>query len=240
MTQLPAVQEDAVPVKTPLNLEPLHFINLVKGFSRVFWGLALSAVLLLSQTKIELFSGIRLPAYFAGTLLNCWGLLTLRNAGQISSKWDLRLLLAIVLTLLQIYFFPFMHWWKMMPYVSFYTFNVGALAAAAIMSLYLTNMIVADFFKRMSLKGECLEARIYAGAILVFMALPLLGAIGFSILAALRYQTVFLDELIEMVNRIPLWIYVVITIPYSLTLAVLWRARDRSYQQFCLAKETVK
>lgn len=126
-----------------------------------------------------------------------------------------------------------------MPYISFFTFNIGALAVAVILSLYLSNIIAADFFRRLSLNGDRLEAQIYAGAVIVFMAAPLFVAIVFSSVSALRYQTIFLDELIEAVHRVPIWLYVVITIPYSLTLAVLWKARDRSYQQFCLTKNTV-
>lgn len=219
-------------------MEEIHFITLVKGFSRVFWGLALTAVLFLSQVKLEFFSGLRLPAYFIGTALHCWGLLTLRNAGKISARWNLCLVTAILLALSQIYFFPFMYWWKIMPYIPFFTFNVGALAAAVILSLYLSNIIVADFFRYLSLKGERLEAQFYAGAVIAFMAVPLIVAVVFSSISALRYQTIFLDELIEAVRRVPIWLCIIVTVPYSLTLAVLWKARDRSYRQFCLAKKT--
>ena len=218
-------------------IEKINFINLVKGFSRVFWGLALTAVLFLSQVNLELFSGLRLPAYFIGTVLHCWGLLTLWNAGKISARWNFYLVLAILLALSQIYFFPFVYWWKTMPYISFFTFNIGALAAAVILSLYLSNIIVTDFFRRLSLKGERLEAQIYAAAVIAFMAVPLIVAVVFSSVSALRYQTLFLDELIEAVHRVPIWMYIVVTVPYSLTLAVLWKARDRSYQQFCREKE---
>ena len=217
--------------------EPINYITLVKGFSRVFWGLALAAVLFLSQVQLEFFSGLHLPAYFIGTALHCWGLLTLRNAGKISARWNFCLMLAILLALAQIYFFPFVHWWKIMPYTSFFTFNVGALAAAVILSLYLINIIVADFFRYLSLKGERLEAQIYAGSVIAFMAVPLIVAVVFSGISAARYQTIFLDELIETIHRVPIWLYVVVTVPCSLTLAVLWKARDRSYQQFCRMKE---
>jgi len=221
-------------------IEKIHYITLVKGFSRVFWGLALTAVLFLSQVKLEFFSGLRLPAYFIGTALHCWGLITLRNAGKISARWNFCLVLAILLVLSQIYFFPFVYWWKIMPYISFFTYNVGALAAAVILSLYLINLIIADFFRHLSMKGERLEAQIYAGAVIVFMAVPLVVAVVFSGISALRYQTIFMDELIEAVHRVPIWMYIVVTVPYSLTLAVLWKARDRSYQQFCREKETIK
>lgn len=240
MTQLSAAQENIISLKDQLSSDPIHFIILVKGFSRMFWGLALTAVLFLSQAKLEVFSGVRLPVYFLGTALHCWGLLTLRNAGKISARWNLCLMLAILLALSEIYFFPFVYWWKIMPYISFFTFNVGALAGAVILSLYLSNIIAADFFRRLSLRGERLEAQIYAGAVMVFMAAPLLVAVVFSSISALRYQTIFLDELIEAVHGVPIWLYVIVTIPYSLTLAVLWKARARSYQQFCQEKEILK
>jgi len=240
MTQLPAEQENAIPLGDQTEDAPVQFIALVKGFSRMFWGVALTAIFFLSQARLEIFSAIYLPVYFAGTALHCWGLLTLRKAGKVSGRWDFYLVLATLLTLLEIYFSPFVHWWQAMPYIPFFTFNVGALAMAVIISLYLTNIIIADFFRRFSLKGERLEARIYAVTVLVFMAAPLLVALVFSGVSALRYQTIFLDELVGTIHRVPIWLYVIVTIPYSLTLAVLWKARDRSYQQFCREKEAVK
>jgi len=239
MNQVLPAEGNAVLANDLETIKKINYITLVKGFSRVFWGLALTAVLFLSQVKLELFSGLRLPAYFIGTALHCWGLLTLRNAGKISARWSSRLMLAILLALSQIYFFPFVCWWKTMPYISFFTFNVGALAAAVILSLYLSNIIVADFFRCLSLKGERLEAQIYAGAVVAFMAVPLIVAVVFASISAVRYQTIFLDELIEAVHRVPLWLYVIVTVPCSLTLAVLWKARDRSYQQFCHEKDTI-
>lgn len=240
MDQSAPIAERIVLLSDQESLEKKDFINLVKGFSRVFWGLALTAVLLLSQTKLELFSVFSVPACLLGTMIHFWGLLTLWRAGKVSPLWKGRLLFAIVLVLLEIYFFPFVRWWKMMPYVSFFMFNVGALVAAVILSLYLSNMIAADFFRSLSLKAEKLEAQVYAGAVMGFMAVPFFIAVVFSVVSAARYQTAFVDELIEAARHGPIWLYVIVTIPCSLTLAVLWKARDRSYHQFCREKEIIK
>lgn len=218
--------------------DKIDYINLVKGFSRVFWGLALTAVLVLSQTRIDFFSVGWVPAYFCGTLLHGWGLGTLWRAGRISARWNLRLTTALALVLLEIYFFPFVRWWKMMPYISYFTVNVGLLVLAVIASLVISNLLAADFFRRLALKGERLEAQIYAFSVLFFMALPLLLACVFSIISAWHYQTVFYDEFIQAVYSVPLWFYVVLFVPYSLTLVMLWKARDRSYQRFCQMKNT--
>lgn len=222
----------------PQIMEQINFISLARGFSRVFWGLALTAVLLLSQAKVEVFSGVRAPAFFLGTVVTLWGLLTLLRAGRVSPAWNLRLSWAVVFVFLQLYFFPFVRWWKLMPYIAFYTANIGALVAAAIASLCMINMIAADYFRQMSLRAERLEARIYAGLVVLVMALPLFAAVCFSAGAAFRYQTIFMEELFDLMRRIPIWLFVVATIPYSLTLAILWKARDRSYQQFCREKKT--
>ncbi len=98
-------------------------------------------------------------------------------------------------------------------------------------------LIAADLFHRLAMPGERLEARIYSGSVIAFIALPLSVALVFSLVSASRYQTVFLDELFDAVHSVPIWLYVVMTIPYSLTLAILWKARDRSYRQFCREKE---
>jgi hypothetical protein len=238
MNQVLPAEADIISINDHDAEEQVHYLTLAKGFSRLFWGLALTAVLFLSQVKMEIFSGFRLPAYFIGTIFHCWGLMTLRRAGKISACWNFYLVLAILLALSQIYFFPFVYWWTNMPYIFYFTFNVGALAAAVIASLYLINVIAADFFGHLSLKGERLEARIYSGSVIFFMAVPLVVAVVFSGIAASRYDTMFLDEFIDVFRRIPIWLYFIVTIPYSLTLAVLWKARDRGYQHYCLENKT--
>jgi predicted membrane-bound spermidine synthase len=125
-----------------------------------------------------------------------------------------------------------------MPYNPFFMGNLGALVAATIFSLYLNNIIAANFFRHLSLRSEKLEAQFYAGAVIVFMAVPALVAVAFSGISASRYQTLFLDELVETIHHLPPWLYFIIIIPYSLTLAVLWKARDRGYRQFCRVKNT--
>lgn len=219
------------------NLDSIHYVHLIKGFTRLFWGLTLTAVLLLSQTRIEFFSGISFPACFLGTMLHCWGLLTLRKAGQISPRWNALIWLALLLAFLEFYFFPFIRWWKMMPYIPFFIFNAAALVVVVVMSLYIINMIAADYFRRLSLKSERREAQVYAGTVVGFMVLPLCAAIIFVFLSAGRYQTLFLDEFVELFHRLPPWVYIVFTVPYSLTLAMLWKARDRSCQQLYLAEK---
>lgn len=237
MEKATAIPENIVAPSDQQSLDKLDYISLVKGFSRVFWGLALTAVLLLSQTRLEFLSVFKMPAYFLGTLIHFWGLMTLWRAGKISSRWNARLSIAIVLVLMEIYFFPFVRWWRMMPYIPFFLFNAGVLVLSSICSLILCNLIAADLFRRLSLSGERLEAQIYVLAVLVFMAIPFFLAVVFPFIASLRYQTIFSDELIGAVYSIPVWFFVIVTIPFSLTLAMLWKARDRSYRKFCLMKK---
>jgi len=236
--ELSAAMAENIPQSAGGAGEEINLISLVKGFSRIFWGLVLTAVLLLSQTRIEFLTSVRLPAFFAGTALHFWGVATLWRAGLIGPRWRGRLLLAGLLVLLEIYFFPFALWWKAMPYVLYFACNVGVLILSVIASLFVCNMIAADVFRSFSLKGECLEAQIYGVAVVFFMALPLLVAVVSSMIAALRYETVFCDELIGLIYRVPVWLYIIVMIPFSLTLATLWKARDRSYQRFCLTKKT--
>lgn len=215
--------------------DDVNSLALVRGFSRVFWGLALAAALILSQTALEVFDSWRVPAYVFALLLECWGLLTLRSAGPVSPRWKWRLNLALALAFLGIYFFPFAGWWSDMPYVIYYTVNLGVLAAVAMGSLIISNIIAADYFASISRRADVIEARICAGTVAGLMAAPLLAGAIYSAVCAERYQTSFVDEFIEAFRSVPLWLCVVCTVPYSLTLAVLWKARDRSYRQFCLA-----
>jgi hypothetical protein len=240
MEQVTQVAQAAVIKPAQLCQSNLDYINLVKGFSRVFWGLALTTVLLLSQAKFEFILALKIPAYLLGTVVHFWGLVTLYRAGEVSARWNTRLSLAIVLVLMEVFFFPFMRWWKMMPAISYFTWNIGVLSLSAVCSLLLCNLIAADFFRRLALKGECLEASIYALAVIIFMAFPFFAAVIFSFIASRRYQTFFSDEIIEAVYQVPVWLYFIVVIPVSMTLAILWKARDRSYQRFCKERIATK
>ena len=221
-------------------VENPSYIIAARGFSRLFWGVALTAVLFFSQVQMEFFSGARLPAYFIGTVFQFWGLMTLRRAGRMSARWSFCIVLAVMLTLAEIYFFPFVYWWRLMPHIIFYTVNVGILAASVILVLYLINIIAADFFGHLALRGERLEARIYAGAVVAFMGVPFILGVVFAGMSSLRYDALFIDELADAVTRIPVWFYFIVTIPCSLTMAVLWKARDRGYQRYCREKGNIK
>ncbi len=202
---------------------------LAKGFSRVFWGLLLAMALFFGNASVEVFQALRLPAYVAGSGLAAWGLWTLGAAGAVSPRWRRRVRATLAMVCLQIYFAPFLEWWKAAPGVTFYFLNVLGLLLASMLAFFLVNLLAADACRRLRQSGGQVEALAFAAGVVLLMIAPLALTSLFSLLAALRYQTGFAVEMWQTVIRLPAWVYMVLTLPCSLTLVAVWKIKTLCY-----------
>src|SRR5450759_5926014 len=72
-TKVP-LDENNAPQLNANPITPAQILCLAKGFSRIFWGVFLMIGLFLSQAGLEVFHGLRIPAYVLGAGLIGWGL----------------------------------------------------------------------------------------------------------------------------------------------------------------------
>ncbi len=214
---------------------PVSCFFLAKGFSRIFWGLLLAMVLFFGNAAVELFHFVNLPAYMAGSALAAWGLWMLSDAGSVSLRWRRRVRAALALLLLQIYFAPFLEWWKAAPGIDFYFINVLGLLLVSLLAFFFVNLLAADTFRRLQERGAQIEALVFALSVVLLMIVPLVLTTGFSLMVALRYKTDFAVEMWQSVMQLPTWVYTILTLPCSLTLVAVWKAKVLCYH--CMAEE---
>lgn len=220
-----------IPVREDNDLQLVRFLFLAKGFSRIFWGLLIAMILFFGNAAVEVFHFVRMPAYVAGSALVAWGLWMLAGAGGVGLKWRIHVRAAMALVLMQIYFAPFFEWWKMAPHELIYLANVLGLLLVSMLALFGINVLAADVCRRLADRGGQLEAWAFAGSIILLMILPLVLTVIFCLVAALRYQTDFEFEIWQTIVRLPIWVYMILTIPCSLTLIASWQVKELCYRR---------
>ena len=209
---------------------PAQILCLAKGFSRIFWGVFIMVGLFLSQAGLEVFRGIRIPAYTLGAGLIAWGLWLLQSSGIAGRHWQRRTRLALGLAFLTIYFAPFITWWHAMPYENLFLVNVLGLLLAGMGILLLVNLLAAATFSLFDEQGGRVEAQVFACGVVILMIAPFLIGLLSALVASLRYDSMFAEEIWTTVNRVPIWLYVATTLPCSLTMVASWKVKNLCYQ----------
>lgn len=220
-------------MQTSNHIQSAQLLYMAKGFSRIFWGLLLNMMLFFGQASLELFHYLRIPAYVIGAAVVVWGLFSLYDAGRISKTWLRRVRVTIVLVLLEIYFAPFVGWWKNMPDIMFYLINCLGLLLTSMLILLAVNILAAEVSRYLNDRSGQIESHLFAFGIILFMILPLIISVVFCSIAAFRYETSFYVEVWHVINRMPPWVYFFIIIPCSLTLIASWKAKDLCYRTLC-------
>jgi len=218
----------------PLNADPAtpaQILCMAKGFSRIFWGVFLMVGLFLSQAGLEVFHGVRIPAYVVGAGLIGWGAWLLQSAGPVSRRWHRRTRMALGLVCLVIYFAPFIAWWQIMPRENFFLVNVLSLLLAGMGILLLVNLLAADTCILFKERGGQVESQVFAYGVIFLMIAPFLIGLLFALVASIRYNSLFAEEIWLTINRMPIWLYVATTLPCSLTLVASWKAKTLCYKR---------
>lgn len=227
---VPSDENNDTQLSTP-PITPSQTLCLAKGFSRIFWGVFLMVGLFLSKAGLEVFHGVRIPAYVLGAGLIAWGLWLLHSTELARRNWPGRTQLALVLAFLIIYFAPFIAWWQAMPYENLFLVNVLALLLTGMGILLLVNLLAAETFSLFAERRGQVESQIFALGVIILMIAPFIIALLFALMTSIRDNAPFAEEIWLMINRIPIWLYVATTLPCSLTMVASWKAKTICYQR---------
>ncbi|NKB22859.1 MAG: hypothetical protein GKR87_00360 [Kiritimatiellae bacterium] len=205
-------------------------IRLAKGFSRLLWGMILSLILFTGLVKIDLLSHLRLPIFVVGMLLVYWGIALLCMSSSITPKWSFHTRITLSIVFLQIYFIPFLYWWKQMPFVTYYILNMAAFLFSVTFVLFWVNLLAGEVARALDDKTFFIESRISGWSVLFLMVLPISLFFFYCIYASVRHSTSLYSEIIQTYYYLPRWIYALFFLPLTLTLMIIWKTKKR-----CLA-----
>ena len=139
--------------------------------------------------------------------------------------------MALGLVGLIIYFAPFIAWWHAMPYENLFLVNVLGLLLAGMGILLLVDLLAAETFGLFEQRGSRVESQLFAFGVIILMIAPFLIGLLFALVASIRYNAPFAEEIWLTINRVPIWLYVATTLPCTLTLVASWKAKTLCYQR---------
>ena len=200
-------------------------IRVARGFSCIFWGIPLSLLLFSVTLDIRLFSFVRMPAYVFGVFLACIGAVFLQRAGPLSDKWARRVRQALFLLLVEVYLAPFVYWWRQMPQIPYFAANMTGLVLCTTWGLFVVNRLAGEVCKLLYDRTFFIEAQVAGWLTAGFMIIPFAYALCYSVRTVLRPDDDFSFNL-----GLPSWIYVLALLPFSITMAVSWKIKERCLQ----------
>lgn len=218
-------QENLHARKVNISFSPDALIRVARGFSCVFWGIPLTLLLFSGALDIRLFSFIRMPAYVLGIFVAYIGTVFFQRAGPLSDMWTRRVRQLIFLLLVEIYLAPFVYWWRQMPQVLYFSANMAALVICTTWGLFAVNRLAGEACKLLRDSTFLLETQIAGWFAVGFMLTPLAYALNAAIRAVFRPDGEFF-----LFIQLPPWIYALTLLPFTITMAVSWKMKERCLQ----------
>ena len=76
-----------------------------------------------------------------------------------------------------------------------------------------------------------LEARLFTAANIALLLLPFIAALGYVAIMTGLHESSLIDEFRRLLQRVSLLVALVVLLPVSLTLALVWAAKDTLVQE---------
>jgi hypothetical protein len=211
--------------KMNVSLSPDSLIRLARGFSCIFWGIPLSLLLFSGALDIRLFSFVRLPAYVFGIFVAYIGSVFFQRVGALSDMWTRRVRQLLFLLLVEVYLAPFVYWWRQMPQVLYFSANMAALVICTTWALFVVNRLAGEVCKVLRDSTFFAETQVAGWLAVIFMLSPLIHALYTALRGVFRPDGDFF-----FVLELPLWIYALTLLPFTITMAVSWKMKERCLQ----------
>jgi len=209
------------------SLSNLQLLRLVRGASRVYWGIVLALILGTQLVKVELLEAMRIPPYIVGLLLTYWGILLLYGAGPITSHWSKMSKACCFLGLILLYFTPFLYWWEQAPEEIYYAVNAFLFWSCTIFILVLLNQMASELALRTKDKLFALEAHLSVWAVVLMLGIPLLLTVIYAFYFGLRHQTSPFAHLKVLIQGSPGHMSIIVLLPFALTIINLWKTKQK-------------
>ena len=200
-------------------LSDAQVLRLVAGFSRVTWGIPIMLLLFAKWLRIPI---IPIPSYVIGLILVFWGTAILLSARPINPRMDRKIEMAVLLSLLQLYFVPFLYWWSDHQGSLFFSVNILLLGIVTGVMLILLNQLAAEFAELCHDEFFKVESMLCA-----WMALGLFATLLVLLLVYVGIHFFRADGFQLPRLRLYPWILAVLVMPFTLTLASMWKCRRK-------------
>lgn len=217
-------------------------MHLVQGFYFIFWGLlvaVLTGVQLVTVSETQRLLQAFLGAGVIAALVGAWRLRQARfdvaGMSLVARRWNRRARETLVAAALMAYFSVFFLLWRCVPGSGFLLTNTFAFLGVGILFVIALNRAIAALAGVIENRDLGVEAKLFGAGNLVFSLLPFVTLMGYACVVALRNQVSALDVLQVLAIRANLVVILVMLLPFSLSLSLVWIAKDAALRRLISA-----
>ncbi len=222
----PADPESADPVVRGLTCEPSDLVSLAQGLSCWLWGIPTAVLLSVRRLPFEWEMPFHFPLFVFPYLLVLVGtakLLRVRSPGE---RWHAEIRKAFHLCLAVMLLAPFLYWWRYGPGSLYITVNLWILIFAGIAFLAQVNRVIHTLGAYLGDPALAAEAELFRLLVWVLLGLPVAVSIVRIVFGAVRSGENVADFFASSVTVVPPWALGILLVPLSISLALVWRAKD--------------
>lgn len=201
--------------------------RLVRGLLILFWALPINLVVCVQTTRTNLLAGSgMLPPIIAQAVI-LHALFLIGSFQPHERVWVRALDRVRVLALVNLGLAPFLHWWKLMPWVPHYQIAVSVMAACGLGFLAALNQTLRRLAAMLPDETLRLEVRLFTN-----LNLGLLGLlVGLAGLFTLGLRAGWLNAWPELAARLVLHLgsaalLAVGLLPVALTMTLIWKIKE--------------
>jgi uncharacterized membrane protein len=212
----------------PPNPELLRALGrLVRGLSALFWGLPAALVVCVGTALSGWLRGFSIAPGFVTTGLLLYGLWQLGDFQPQERPWRLALDRARLTGLINFGLSPFLFWWNKIPENQFFTFMAALLAVTGLLFLFNLNLVIARLGEMLPDETLRQETRQFTALNRVLLiALVLLAAVFLFLDRMPGLPAPLLVVLAEMQRMSQTALLLLVLLPLSLTMALLWKTKE--------------
>ncbi|MCG3149602.1 MAG: hypothetical protein PCFJNLEI_03067 [Verrucomicrobiae bacterium] len=215
-----------VPPLTALNdLSAAALARLSLGFYFLFWGLLVMVAALTESLTIVALRPLSIILIGTGGLAMTTGAWRLTRVTGLGSSWRNRTWSLFIVTILVAYLSIFFVMWRRLPTNAYLLGHALAFFAGVLVTLCLLCLPVMVLARAADRPGLALQAGAFGTAALVLL-LPPFGLIVQRMIEASRNGVDPFTLLQFWVANTSIWITMILLVPFSLTLSLLWAAKD--------------
>ena len=249
----------AAPVLPAISAPDL--VRLVQGFYFIFWGLLVTVLVgaqILLLFWLHTFAEMFLAAGVFGVLTGTWRLYQTRlgtparvpsrpgpavasaDAGPLTAAvglWRRHVGRLLTLAVLLTYFCVLFYLWRRAPLGLYLQLNALLFVAVGIVYVAALSRTVYALAGLLGRRQLAQESRLYGIGTLALLVGPFLGAVAYL---ATRTVTRHSNPLVEfhfLITRLNLLISILVLLPFSLTLSLVWSAKDAALQRLAALAE---
>jgi hypothetical protein len=231
----------------PAKLSAAALVRLVQGSYAIFWGLILTAVV-----AAHLLTGLRPRAFDIGllalglvaVLIGSWRMWRVQlggdNADRQGAAWRERTETLLGAAVVLAYFAVFFCAWRQTPYVEHLLANALAFLGAGVVYTVQLNRVVSVLAPALGRRDLAVESKWYGAGSIVFLLLPLIGVLVYAFGSAAGNDTSAVFEILWLLDRSNIVLVGALLLPFSLTLSLIWAAKDAMLKQLSEAKAVVR